>query len=259
MSRRDCIRIVLIEELCHNKNRMTVFFDLDRTLMNFEIGEDMGLKAVFENYRDELKMPYDEFRSTWKVVAQKIFDEYSAGLHTFDEQRHLRVKKIFELNGTLLDENGIEERFKVYWSNYEKGVSLFPDALGILENLKKHNIQTGLISNGDTSNQRWKLNKEKLTDYFDPIIISGEVGVSKPDLRIFEIALEKAGANKETSWYVGDSPVHDIEPALKFGINVIYLNRKLGANELICHKEKPAYIEVGSLDKAWNYLETIFS
>ena len=234
---------------------MTVFFDLDRTLMNFEVGEDLGIKTVFDNYKNELKMDYEEFRSTWKDVAQKIFDEYSAGLHTFDEQRHLRVKKMFELNGVILDEVEVEKRFRLYWSNYEKGVGLFPDARGILENLRQHKIKTGLISNGDTSNQRWKLNREKLTDYFDPIIISGEVGVSKPDLRIFEIALEKAGAEKESSWYIGDSMVHDIEPSVKFGMNVIYLNRKLPGEKKICHQEKPVYVEVSSLDQAWECLK----
>lgn len=234
---------------------MTVFFDLDRTLMNFELGEDIGIKTVFETYKNEIKMNFEEFRSTWKEVAQKIFDEYSAGLHTFDEQRHLRVKKMFELNGIILDDAEIEERFRLYWSNYEKGVGLFSDARGILENLKNHQIPTGLISNGDSSNQRWKLNKENLTQYFDPIIISGEVGVSKPDLRIFEIALQKAGAQKETSWYIGDSPVHDIEPALKFGLNVIYLNRRLEEGTVICHQEKPAYFEVASLTEVWECLK----
>ncbi len=234
---------------------MNVFFDLDRTLMNFEIGEDMGIRAVFEAYRNQMKMDFDEFRSTWKVVAQEIFDEYSAGLHTFDEQRRLRVKKMFELNGTTLDDAETEERFKLYWSNYEKGVCLFPDAPDILENLRKHKIPTGLISNGDTSNQRWKLSKENLTQYFDPVIISGEVGVSKPEPRIFEIALEKAGAQKETSWYIGDSMVHDIEPSLKLGLNVIYLNRKLKDGTVICHQQKPAYIEVASLTQAWEWLE----
>ena len=237
--------------------KMNVFFDLDRTLMNFEGGEDMGIKAVYDTYRNQMKMDYQEFRSTWKIVAQKIFDEYSAGLHTFDEQRHLRVKKMFELNGTELDDKGVEERFQLYWSNYENGVSLFPDARPILENLKSRKIPMGLISNGDTSNQRWKLDKENLNQYFDPVIISGEVGVSKPDLRIFEIALEKAGAKKETSWYIGDSPVHDIEPALKFGLNVIYLNRKLEAGTVICHQEKPAYVEVASLTQAWDWLESL--
>ena len=223
--------------------------------MDFEVGEDIGIKTVFDTYKSEIKMDYQEFRSTWKVVAQKIFDEYSAGLHTFDEQRHLRVKVMFELNGIILDDAEIEKRFRLYWSNYEKGVGLFPDARGILENLKNHKIPTGLISNGDSSNQRWKLNKENLTQYFDPIIISGEVDVSKPDLRIFEIALQKAGAQKESSWYIGDSPVHDIEPAKKFGMNVIYLNRKLEEGTVICHQEKPAYFEVASLTEAWKCLK----
>ncbi|WP_027728579.1 HAD family hydrolase [Treponema sp. C6A8] len=234
---------------------MTVFFDLDRTLMNFEIGEDLGIKTVFETYKNEIKMDYQEFRSTWKEVAQKIFDEYSAGLHTFDEQRRLRVKVIFELNGRLLTDAEIEERFHLYWSNYEKGVCLFPDALDLLEKLKENKIPIGLISNGDTSNQRWKLDKENLTQYFDPIIISGEVGVSKPELRIFEIALNKASAQKESSWYIGDSPVHDIEPALKLGLNVIYLNRKLEGGRIIRHQEKPAYFEVASLDLVWDCLK----
>ena len=236
---------------------MNVFFDLDRTLMNFENGEDMGIKAVFDTYKNQIKMNYDEFRLTWKDVAQKIFDEYSAGLHTFDEQRHLRVKKIFQLNGIDLDDDEIEKRFKLYWSTYEKGVTLFSDARGILENLKNHGVPMGLITNGDASNQRWKLNKENLTQYFDPIIISGEVGVSKPDPAIFEIALQHAGAQKETTWYIGDSPVHDIEPSLKFGLNSIYLNRKLEDGTIICHQDKPEYIEVASLDLAWSHLKSV--
>ena len=79
--------------------------------------------------------------------------------------------------------------------------------------------------------------------------------MSKPDLRIFEIALQKAGAQKESSWYIGDSPVHDIEPAKKFGMNVIYLNRKLEEGTVICHQEKPAYFEVASLTEAWECLK----
>ena len=67
--------------------------------------------------------------------------------------------------------------------------------------------------------------------------------------------MEKAGAKKETSWYIGDSPVHDIEPALKLGLNVIYLNRKLEGGKIIRHKEKPAYFEVASLDLVWDCLK----
>lgn len=233
---------------------MTVFFDLDRTLMDFENAEDMGIKAIFEIYKSELKMDYETFRSTWKVVAQKTFDEYSAGKLTFDQQRRLRVVRMFEENLIKLDEEEAAKRFDLYWNIYAQGVENFPDTLSILENLKAKNVQIGLISNGDSKNQRWKLDKGKIVQFFDPIIISDEIGVSKPNLRVFEIALEKAGTSKEECWYVGDSLVHDIEPALKFGLNVIYLNRKLEEGSLLHHQEKPAYIEVQSLDLAWQAL-----
>lgn len=233
---------------------MTVFFDLDRTLMDFENAEDMGIKAIFEIYKSELKMDYETFRSTWKVVAQKTFDEYSAGKLTFDQQRRLRVVRMFEENLIKLDEEEAAKRFDLYWNIYAQGVENFPDTLSILENLKAKNVQIGLISNGDSKNQRWKLDKGKIVQFFDPIIISDEIGVSKPSLRVFEIALEKAGTSKEECWYVGDSLVHDIEPALKFGLNVIYLNRKLEEGSLLHHQEKPAYIEVQSLDLAWQAL-----
>ncbi|MCR5188269.1 MAG: HAD family hydrolase [Treponema sp.] len=236
---------------------MTVFFDLDRTLMDFEKGEDMGIKAIFETYKSQLKMDYESFRSTWKVVAQKTFDEYSAGKLSFDQQRRLRVVRMFEENSIKLDEEEAAKRFELYWSTYAQGVENFPDTLSILENLKVKNVQIGLISNGDSKNQRWKLDKGKISHFFDPIIVSDEIGVSKPDLKVFEIALEKAGACKEDSWYIGDSPLHDIEPALKFGLNVIYLNRKLGEGSLLHHQEKPAYIEVQSLDLAWQALSKL--
>lgn len=235
---------------------MYVFFDLDRTLMNFELGEDMGIKIIFETYKKDIKMNYEEFKSTWKVIAQKTFDEYSAGLHTFDQQRHLRVYRMFEANGVKLSSEETDKRFALYWSTYEKGVDLFSDSLNILNNLKNHDIPMGLISNGDVSNQYWKLNKVKITSYFNPIIISGEVGISKPDLGIFEIALKKAGTDKKNCWYIGDSMVHDIEPALQFGLNVIYLNRKMDKDEILYHKkDENVYAEVKSLDHAWKVLE----
>lgn len=234
---------------------MTVFFDLDRTLMDFENAEDLGIRAIFDKYRTEIKMDYAEFRSKWKIFAQQGFDEYSAGLYTFDEQRKLRVSRIFKENGVILQPEEIDFRFKYYWSVYEKSVEMFPDAKPILENLKNSGIRTGLISNGDGKNQQWKLSKGGIADFFDPIIISGEVGISKPDLRIFQLALDKAGLTKEESWYIGDSLVHDIEPSVKFGLNTIYLNRKLPPETVKITAENPVYAEVDSLDSAWIVLK----
>ena len=211
---------------------MFVYFDLDRTLLDFESAADVGIKTIYDLYKSELKMEYEEFSFNWKKWAQIFFDRYSEGIYTFDEQRKMRVKKSFELNGVLLSEEENNKRFNIYWSAYEKQIRLFPDVIPVLESLKKHKVPMGIITNGDSQNQNWKLNSKNLSSYFDPIIISGEVGVSKPDLKIFKTAVQRvmekipeASENPSDFWYIGDSVNHDIEPSVKMGWNTVFINR----------------------------------
>jgi putative hydrolase of the HAD superfamily len=61
-------------------------------------------------------------------------------------------------------------------------------------------------------------------DYFQNIIISEVVGVNKPDPKIFEHALNLAGAGKSVSLMIGDSLEADVYGALNFGMDAIYFN-----------------------------------
>ena len=197
---------------------MVVFFDLDRTLMDFESAENLGIKAVFEKYKNEIHMDFDEFCIQWKKWAQHFFDKYSAGELTFDEQRKGRIAKVFELNGNpIKSKEELDSRFRLYWSTYEKEYNLFSDALPAL--------------------------KAGVTDFFSPIVISSEVGISKPDLKIFQKAMELANSSESETWYIGDSLEHDIVPAKKLGINTLYLNRKC-QGELKIEQKNPLYAEV---------------
>ena len=58
-----------------------------------------------------------------------------------------------------------------------------------------------------------------MTPYFDPILISEEVGVAKPDRRIFEMALAQLDMRREDVLYVGDSISHDREGCISAGID----------------------------------------
>lgn len=205
---------------------MMVFFDLDRTLMDFERAESYGIEAVFSRYSDEISMKYDVFSSAWKKWAQTFFDRYSAGELTFDQQRRLRVAKVFELNGfPIKDDVELEKRFALYWQTYEKEYTLFDDARDVLKILHDREVPMGIITNGDSKNQRAKLKRAGITNLFDPVIVSSEVGFSKPDERIFQKALKEAGCLPQESLYVGDSFDHDIVPARKLGMNCLHLVR----------------------------------
>ena len=63
-----------------------------------------------------------------------------------------------------------------------------------------------------------------LGQYFKHIFISEVIGVNKPDPKIFEHALQTAGAQKHQSLMIGDSLEADVYGALDFGIDAIYFN-----------------------------------
>jgi FMN phosphatase YigB (HAD superfamily) len=62
-----------------------------------------------------------------------------------------------------------------------------------------------------------------LTPYFDPIIISGEIGYRKPHPIVFESLVEKLGVERERILYVGDDPDPDIIGALQAGLRPIWM------------------------------------
>lgn len=243
--------------LPHYNSIMTVFFDLDRTLIDFETAENCGIRAVFDAYRAEIKMEYDEFQSEWKKWAQTFFDMYSAGNLSFRRQRLMRVAKIFELNGVpAADDQELELRFALYLAAYERAFGLFDDVLPALSGLKKSGIRTALITNGDCESQRAKLERAGITDFFEPVVISAEIGASKPDPRIFYEALKRAGDSAEKSWHIGDSMEHDIIPARKIGMNVMYLNRgRTGILKTEFTSEGRMYAEIRNLHEVKKVIE----
>ena len=82
-----------------------------------------------------------------------------------------------------------------------------------------------LVTNGAPDLQREKIQKVNLAQYFDTILISGEVGVGKPDCRIFKLALDALAASPSETVMVGDSLTRDILGAQRAGLKGIWLNR----------------------------------
>lgn len=76
----------------------------------------------------------------------------------------------------------------------------------------------GIVSNFDT---RLRPLLEGLALRFDVLACSGELGVEKPDPRIFEHALRELGVPPQGALMVGDSPAHDVEAALALGCDAV--------------------------------------
>lgn len=104
--------------------------------------------------------------------------------------------------------------------NYE----LYTDVTQSLERLQACGYTLGIISNWEP-NLREILDFLEISRYFDLIIVSSDVGIEKPDLQIFGIALEKVGGQKCESAYIGDSLSNDVTAAQAVGMIGILLDR----------------------------------
>ncbi len=87
---------------------------------------------------------------------------------------------------------------------------------------RKHPM--AVVTNGSKS-QRDKIEVLEASRYFETVLISGEVGIAKPDSRIFRQALSRLNAAPGRSVFVGDSMEHDIAGARKAGMMTVYIKK----------------------------------
>ena len=109
----------------------------------------------------------------------------------------------------------------------------FNGAKEVLLELERRSIGLGVISNWDCT-ARDILSSAGLSEFFDPLIISCEVNCSKPDSRIFNLALQKASAEAGRCLYVGDNYYDDCLGSRKVGMNALIINRfgSIGVEEI---------------------------
>jgi putative hydrolase of the HAD superfamily len=119
----------------------------------------------------------------------------------------------------LADE--LAERFSV-----ERRVrhEVFADVSAVLSRLmESHSL--ALVTNGAACLQREKLSASGLSDYFETVVVSADLGIAKPEASVFEHALSQLGADKDDAVMVGDSISKDVDGALAAGLGAVWINR----------------------------------
>lgn len=122
---------------------------------------------------------------------------------------------------------------------------LYDDTVAVLEALKSK-YKLGIIANQMYGSEK-RLENFGIRKYFDVIVASAEEGVEKPDRRIFQIALERAGIEASEAVMVGDRIDNDIVPAKKMGMKTIWVKQGNGRFWKISGDEEKADLEAESL------------
>jgi HAD superfamily hydrolase (TIGR01549 family) len=125
------------------------------------------------------------------------------------------------------------------YSHYRReSLRLFDDVHELITLLQPR-FSLALITNGASDTQRENLRVLDIEQWFAAVVISGEVGVAKPDARIFRLALDELAVRPENVWHVGDDLSTDGAGAKAAGLTAVWLNRR--SNPRKAGSPKPDY------------------
>ena len=143
---------------------------------------------------------------------------------TLDEYDTVRIslaRQGFDGNSEAIKHFGLT---KTPWHSEDE--VLYSDVEPTLEFLSAKGYKLGIIANQNPGTAN-RLESWGVRQYFDVIVSSAEVGYAKPDIKIFEIALEAAGCTADNSIMVGDRLDNDIIPAKTIGMKTVWIKNGL--------------------------------
>lgn len=202
-----------------------VFFDVGGTL----ITPWPSVGSVYAQVAREFGLPATEaameqaFRQAWKLAK-------STGGWTSSDKEWWRglVRQVLQGQGWE-DCPGYFEA--LYAAFAEPGAwRVFPDVAPALQVCRQRGWQVGVLSNWD-ERLRPLLGRLELSEYFDSLTISCEVGAEKPSPVIFAAALRAAGIPADAALHIGDSVTEDVAGATAAGWRAIQV-RQPGAPDL---------------------------
>lgn len=210
-----------------DKNKIKwVWVDLDDTLWDFENNSLESLRKVYEHYGLDRYFASDsEFTEKYLAVNHALWADYNVGNITRQYLMRERFQRPLLQAGYPVTENTWEEFSDYYLDRLGECSLTVAGAMELLTRLRSAGFKIGILSNGFKEVQYKKLASSGMTEMIDCVTLSDEIGVNKPDRRLFDHALAKAGATAENSIIIGDNPDTDIQGGLNAGWQVIYFNR----------------------------------
>jgi 2-haloacid dehalogenase len=195
-----------------------LLFDADGTLFDFDKAESYTLKKTFEDFN----ITYlDCYLTTFQIINADIFKQYELGMIGSEEMRIKRFKLLFKKYGLNIDSHLFSAKYLRTLSDCSE---LLLDSMETIKQLAQY-FKLLIITNGIGDVQRPRYTKSDLNVYFSGIVISDEVGASKPGNKIFDAAFLKMGnPEKDEVLIIGDSLSSDIAGGINYGIDTCWFN-----------------------------------
>lgn len=215
-----------------------LFFDLDRTLWDFDTNSRLALSEIFQtkDLQAILGVGFDEFYQTYVIENEKCWDDYRIGAMSKEVlrfERFLRTIQRFDQNQKAL----AVEMGDMYVATSPLKTALMEGTKEVLSTLQARGYRMHIITNGFEEIQHIKLKNTGIDHYFEEIITSERAGVKKPHQQIFHHSLKLAKASPNDSVMIGDDLPVDILGAKAVGMKQVYFNPKAAPHQEEITKE----------------------
>ena len=204
-------------------SRTLLFFDLDRTLWDFERNSLETLKGLFHeaDLLAEGVADFEAFNAVYQRENKACWDDYLAGRMTKPVLRTTRFQRSLECLGVDRPDTA---RFmgEEYVRRGPHQTHLMDGALDVLAALKARGHGIHILTNGFKEVQHIKVENSGIGAHVDAVWTSDELGALKPLSACFEGALNGAGGRPEDAWMIGDDHTADVVGAHACGWNAIH-------------------------------------
>ncbi|MEY2745161.1 MAG: hypothetical protein RL112_203 [Planctomycetota bacterium] len=199
-----------------------ILFDIDDTLVpTTAFARRARANAVRAMISAGLDLPEEHVLKELDEVLHEFSSNYE---HHFDKLlMRLRPKSLERVNPALVVAAGVA----AYHDTKFLELAPFDDVYPLLRDLKRAGVRLGIVTHGWTVKQAEKLVRLGLVPYLDPkaVFISDQIGISKPNPKLYQLALSDMGLSAAEVMYVGDSPEHDIAPPKSIGMVATWARR----------------------------------
>lgn len=199
-------------------------FDIDDTLYS---RQDLFVKAAENVLGLRVESP-SEFVRIFYAKSDLNTAALEAGTITTRECNGWRFEETYkELGLPFVYGDGVKAADE--YLELQSHMSLRPDMIDVLNKLRDNpDVKLAVLTAGESRHQWNKVDMLGLDRWIprENVIVAGDVGVSKPDVKIFRIVEERLGLDASDIWMIGDSYKHDIRGALDAGWHALWLNRR---------------------------------
>lgn len=202
-----------------------LFFDLDRTLWDFDLNSKAALKSIFTDLdlSNKLNVDFETFHPVYHKINHECWAQYRSGSMKKEELRFIRFfnsMRAFDFR----DKELAVEMGELYVEQSPLQTNLIDGSMELLDHCKQKGYRMHIITNGFEEVQGIKLKNSGLLPYFEEIITSERAGARKPDPVIFSLAQKLTKTSSSNCLMIGDDLEADIVGARKAGWSQVFYN-----------------------------------